>query len=67
MFYNTMVKWEGLKAFVSIDRTPLYCGDVLITKGFTESYQHIHFCWILGAGHLLPGMQVMIRFITYHV
>ncbi|KAF5755088.1 putative alpha/Beta hydrolase [Helianthus annuus] len=52
-----MVKWEGLKAFVSIDRTPLYCGDVLITKGFTESYQHLHFCWILRAGHLrLVGM-----------
>ncbi|KAJ0671268.1 putative carboxypeptidase C [Helianthus annuus] len=54
------VKWEGLKTFLSIDRTPLYCGDVSITKGFTKSYRNLHFYWILGAGHFVPVDQPCI-------
>lgn len=51
------LKWEGLKTFLSIDRTPLYCGDEKITKGFTKSYRNLHFYWILEAGHFVPVDQ----------
>lgn len=51
------LKWEGLKTFLSIDRTPLYCGDDKITKGFTKSYRNLHFYWILEAGHFVPVDQ----------
>ncbi|KAI7729702.1 hypothetical protein M8C21_012380, partial [Ambrosia artemisiifolia] len=51
------VIWEGLKAFLSIARTPLHCRHGLITKGFTKSYQNLHFYWILGAGHFVPVDQ----------
>ncbi|KAI3822833.1 hypothetical protein L1987_10432 [Smallanthus sonchifolius] len=51
------VKWEGLKTFLSTDRTPLYCGHDIIpkrTEGFTKSYRNLHFYWILEAGHFVP-------------
>ncbi|KAF5447609.1 hypothetical protein F2P56_033149 [Juglans regia] len=51
------LKWEGLQKFLSIDRTPLYCGDKERTKGFTKSYKNLHFYWILGAGHFVPNDQ----------
>ncbi|KAI3716557.1 hypothetical protein L1987_67515 [Smallanthus sonchifolius] len=51
------LKWEGLKTFLSIDRTPLYCGDSKMTKGFTRSYKNLHFYWILEAGHFVPVDQ----------
>ncbi|KAJ9554713.1 hypothetical protein OSB04_009327 [Centaurea solstitialis] len=51
------LKWEGLKTFLSIDRTPLYCGDDKVTKGFTKSYRNLHFYWILEAGHFVPVDQ----------
>ncbi|KAM0045195.1 putative carboxypeptidase C [Helianthus debilis subsp. tardiflorus] len=58
--WDKKLKWEGLKTFLSIDRTPLYCGDVSITKGFTKSYRNLHFYWILGAGHFVPVDQPCI-------
>ncbi|GAB4824824.1 Serine carboxypeptidase-like 51, variant 2 [Ancistrocladus abbreviatus] len=51
------LKWEGLKSFQSITRTPLYCGDEAGTKGFTRSFNNFHFYWILGAGHFVPVEQ----------
>ncbi|KAK9079271.1 hypothetical protein SSX86_000941 [Deinandra increscens subsp. villosa] len=51
------LKWEGLKTFLSIDRTPLYCGDDEKTRGFTKSYRNLHFYWILEAGHFVPVDQ----------
>ncbi|XP_071711486.1 serine carboxypeptidase-like 51 [Rutidosis leptorrhynchoides] len=51
------LKWEGLKTFLNIDRTPLYCGDDKRTKGFTKSYRNLHFYWILEAGHFVPVDQ----------
>ncbi|XP_010267336.1 PREDICTED: serine carboxypeptidase-like 51 isoform X2 [Nelumbo nucifera] len=52
------LKWSGLKQFLSLDRTPLYCGkDHQTTKGFTRSYKNLHFYWILGAGHFVPVDQ----------
>ncbi|OVA19471.1 Peptidase S10 [Macleaya cordata] len=52
------LKWEGLKSFLSLDRTPLYCeSDTTITKGFTRSYKNLHFYWIFGAGHFVPVDQ----------
>ncbi|XP_024985776.1 serine carboxypeptidase-like 51 isoform X1 [Cynara cardunculus var. scolymus] len=54
------LKWEGLKTFLSIDRTPLYCGDEKITKGFTKSYRNLHFYWILEAGHFRCNFQVPV-------
>ncbi|KAL0418267.1 UNVERIFIED_CONTAM: Serine carboxypeptidase-like 51 [Sesamum radiatum] len=51
------LKWDGLKSFLSMDRTPIYCGDSKITKGFTKSYRNFHFYWILGAGHFVPVDQ----------
>nr|AAS79599.1 putative serine carboxipeptidase [Ipomoea trifida] len=51
------LKWEGLKTFKSIDRTPMYCGNDQTTRGFTKSYKNLHFYWILGAGHFVPVDQ----------
>ncbi|XP_047967848.1 serine carboxypeptidase-like 51 [Salvia hispanica] len=51
------LKWGGLKTFLSMERTPLYCGKETITKGFTRSYKNLHFYWILGAGHFVPVDQ----------
>ncbi|KAJ4724987.1 Carboxypeptidase [Melia azedarach] len=51
------LKWEGLQKFQSIERTPLFCGDDKLTKGFTKSYKNLHFYWILGAGHFVPVDQ----------
>ncbi|KAF5727491.1 serine carboxypeptidase-like 51-like isoform X1 [Tripterygium wilfordii] len=54
------LKWEGLQSFLSMDRTPLFCGEEKITKGFTKSYKNLHFYWILGAGHFVPSDQPCI-------
>ncbi|XP_041991885.1 serine carboxypeptidase-like 51 [Salvia splendens] len=51
------LKWGGLKTFLSMERTPMYCGKERITKGFTKSYKNLHFYWILGAGHFVPVDQ----------
>ncbi|XVF69046.1 hypothetical protein PTKIN_Ptkin11bG0049900 [Pterospermum kingtungense] len=51
------LKWEGLKDFLSKDRTPLYCKDDEATKGFFKSYKNLQFYWILGAGHFVPYEQ----------
>ncbi|XP_060175121.1 serine carboxypeptidase-like 51 [Lycium barbarum] len=51
------LKWEGLKTFLNMERSPMYCGDDKITKGFTKSYKNFHFYWILGAGHFVPVDQ----------
>ncbi|KAJ4977543.1 hypothetical protein NE237_008323 [Protea cynaroides] len=52
------LKWEGLQSFLSLDRTPLYCGnDKTTTKGFTKSYKNLHFYWVLLAGHFVPVEQ----------
>ncbi|KAK1383082.1 Carboxypeptidase [Heracleum sosnowskyi] len=48
------LKWEGMQTFLSMDRTPLYCGGEKGTKGFTKSYKNLHFYWILNAGHYVP-------------
>ncbi|PIA43536.1 hypothetical protein AQUCO_01900137v1 [Aquilegia coerulea] len=46
--------WEGLKTFLSLDRSPLYCGgDDSVTQAFLKSYKNFHFYWILGAGHFV--------------
>lgn len=54
------LKWDGLKEFLSMKRTPLYCGGEGGTKGFTKSYKNLHFYWILGAGHFVPVDQPCI-------
>lgn len=55
------LKWEGLKNFASLDRTPLFCNkDSDVTKGFYKSYKNLHFYWILGAGHFVPVDQPCI-------
>nr|GLL33977.1 serine carboxypeptidase-like 51 [Ipomoea trifida] len=51
------LKWEGLKTFLSLERSPLYCGNDKTTRGFTKSYRNLHFYWILGAGHYVPVDQ----------
>ncbi|XAR60053.1 Carboxypeptidase C [Bertholletia excelsa] len=51
------LKWGGLKTFLSTYRTPIYCGGVKVTKGFTKSFRNLHFYWILGAGHFVPVDQ----------
>ncbi|PIM98309.1 Serine carboxypeptidase [Handroanthus impetiginosus] len=51
------LKWDGLKTFLSMDRTPIYCGQEKITKGFFKSYRNFHFYWVLGAGHFVPVDQ----------
>ncbi|XP_072974531.1 serine carboxypeptidase-like 51 [Typha angustifolia] len=56
------LKWEGLKSFNSLNRTPLYCDsdEAGGTKGFIRSYQNLHFYWILKAGHFVPVDQPCI-------
>ncbi|XP_058004185.1 serine carboxypeptidase-like 51 isoform X3 [Hevea brasiliensis] len=54
------LKWEGLPTFLKMGRTPLYCGDDILTRGFTKSYKNFHFYWILGAGHFVPVDQPCI-------
>ncbi|KAK1553796.1 hypothetical protein Q3G72_003692 [Acer saccharum] len=52
------LKWDGLEEFLSLDRTPLYCGtDKTTTTGFSSSYKNFSFYWILGAGHFVPAEQ----------
>ncbi|KAJ0027872.1 hypothetical protein Pint_35793 [Pistacia integerrima] len=52
------LKWEGLKHFLSLERSPLYCGsDDSTTKGFVSSYKNFFFYWILGSGHFVPAEQ----------
>ncbi|KAL1811221.1 hypothetical protein ACET3Z_021286 [Daucus carota] len=48
------LKWEGIQSFLSIERSPLYCGDGSATKAFTKSYKNLRFYWILKAGHFVP-------------
>ncbi|KAM0949481.1 putative carboxypeptidase C [Dioscorea sansibarensis] len=56
------LKWDGLKDFNKLMRTPVYCGSNKDgeTKGFMKSYQNFHFYWILGAGHFVPVDQPCI-------
>ncbi|KAL3532011.1 hypothetical protein ACH5RR_005532 [Cinchona calisaya] len=52
------LKWDGLQSFLSLGRTPLFCGDSdRTTKGFVKSYKNLFFYWILGAGHFVPVDQ----------
>ncbi|XP_031278023.1 serine carboxypeptidase-like 51 [Pistacia vera] len=52
------LKWEGLKHFLSLERSPLYCGsNDSTTKGFVSSYKNFFFYWILAAGHFVPAEQ----------
>ncbi|XP_047322231.1 serine carboxypeptidase-like 51 [Impatiens glandulifera] len=51
------LKWKGLKEFLNMDRTPLYCGDDKRTRGFTKSYRNLHFYWFLETGHFAPVDQ----------
>ncbi|KAJ9542795.1 hypothetical protein OSB04_029301 [Centaurea solstitialis] len=50
------LKWDGLSAYLNLERTPLYCGkDDTVTKGFVRSYKNFAFYWILGAGHFVSN------------
>ncbi|RAL37512.1 hypothetical protein DM860_000206 [Cuscuta australis] len=51
------LKWEGLKEFLSLGRSPIHCGGDKTTRGFFKSYRNLHFYWILGAGHYVPVDQ----------
>lgn len=54
---TTLSRWDGLKAYLESDRTPLYCGeDGTVTKGFVRSYKNLFFYWILGAGHFVSHL-----------
>lgn len=48
-------RWDGLKAFLSLPRQPLYCGPGKGTKAFVRSYKNLHFYWIIGAGHFVSS------------
>ncbi|CAH9097378.1 unnamed protein product [Cuscuta epithymum] len=48
------LKWEGLEAFLRLERSPIYCGSDKTTRGFFKSYKNLHFYWVLGAGHYVP-------------
>lgn len=54
------LKWEGIKTFLAMDRTPMFCGGDKVTKGFTKSYKNLDFYWILKAGHFVPVDQPCI-------
>lgn len=57
MLFVFECRWEGLKTFKSIERSPMYCGNDQTTRGFTKSYKNLHFYWILGAGHFVSPIQ----------
>lgn len=44
-------------------RTPMYCDNEQITKGFTKSYKNLHFYWILKAGHFVSQTPKLHMFI----
>lgn len=46
-------RWEGLKTFLKMERSPIYCKGDKSTKAFTKSYKNLRFYWILGAGHFV--------------
>ncbi|KAM0045188.1 putative carboxypeptidase C [Helianthus debilis subsp. tardiflorus] len=45
------LKWEELETYLSMNRTPIYCVEENVTKGFRKSYKNLDFYWILEAGH----------------
>lgn len=55
-----IIRWGGLKTFLEKPRTPLYCGGRGATKGFVNSYQNLHFYWILGAGHFVRFYLIVL-------
>lgn len=59
-------RWDGLKTFLSKDRTPLYCGNDSFTRGFTRSYKNFHFYWILGAGHFVSHNLPLSLLLSYY-
>ncbi|KVI09300.1 serine carboxypeptidase-like 51 [Cynara cardunculus var. scolymus] len=54
------LKWQGLKTFLKMDRSPLYCANDKTTKGFFKSYKNLQFYWILNSGHFVPVDQPCI-------
>ncbi|KAL6537977.1 hypothetical protein OROHE_012264 [Orobanche hederae] len=54
------LKWDGLKTFLAMERTPIYGEGDKVTKGFTKSYRNLHLHEILGAGHFVPADQPLI-------
>ncbi|KAK3043633.1 hypothetical protein RJ639_001695 [Escallonia herrerae] len=54
------LKWEGLETFLSMERTPMYCGNDKMTKGYTKTYRNLHFYWILGAGHFVSHSTIYV-------
>uniref|UniRef100_A0A0A8ZRD4 Carboxypeptidase n=1 Tax=Arundo donax TaxID=35708 RepID=A0A0A8ZRD4_ARUDO len=50
------LKWDGLKNFMSMPRTAIYCNKEgqTGTQAFVKSYKNLKFYWILGAGHMVP-------------
>ncbi|KAI3822839.1 hypothetical protein L1987_10438 [Smallanthus sonchifolius] len=56
------LKWKGLETYLRMNRTPIYCEDEKVTKGFTKSHKNLHFYWILGAGHNPPEDQPCVTF-----
>ncbi|KDP43940.1 hypothetical protein JCGZ_05407 [Jatropha curcas] len=59
------LRWKGIHNFRTKERTPLFCGEGRATKGFTKSYQNLHFYWILGAGHFVS--KKFYQPIHYHL
>lgn len=62
-------RWEGLKDFNSIDRTPLYCTteEPGVTKGFLKSYKNLHFYWILKAGHFVSLLYFYYFYLIFRL
>lgn len=54
------IRWDGLKTFLAMDRTPIHCGQERMTKGFIRSYKNFHFYWILGAGHFVSPFYFIV-------
>ncbi|KAI8015896.1 Serine carboxypeptidase-like 51 [Camellia lanceoleosa] len=55
------LKWEGLKNYLNLSRTPSFWGeDNITTKAFVRSYKNLLFYWILGASHFVPVDQPCI-------
>lgn len=64
-FLTSKLHAYTLGAFLNMDRKPLYGGQDRMTKGFTKSFKYLHFCWILGAGHLVLPPEIFYYLFLY--
>jgi len=54
------LSWPGLEAYNSAARQTLTNPDTQLTEGFVKAHDRLKFYWILGAGHSVGGLSVLV-------